>query len=415
MMAILLKGDTAMKPLSTRIQNIRPSGIRKYFDVKREGMINLFGGTIDFDTFDHIHEAAIRAIEEDFTAYTTNAGIMPLREAIIDKLARENGVEYSAEEILVTSGNSEALAAIPLAVLEPGDEAIVFDPAYTAFGPLTELANGVPVYVPTFPEDNWQPDPDEVERAITPRTKLLWWMAPGVPTGVAWTEATSHALAEIAIKHDLYVASDELYEKLMFDGKRVISPASLPGMRERTFTVNGFSKGFAMTGWRVGYVGCPVMLVDALIKAQQYGSICAPSVSQRAALAALTGPSEPFERLLAELDRRRLLVAERFNRIDGVTCTPQEGTFYVFVDAREYIGGKGPAIREYLAQYSGYEIPDSPAEQLSDFLLARGNVALTAGSVFGEQGEGWLRVSEASRMDHLDHALTRVEEAMNSI
>lgn len=404
-----------MKPLSKRIKNIRPSGIRKYYDVKQEDLIGLGGGTIDFDTFTHIHEAAIRAIQDDFTAYTANSGMWSLREAICAKLARENDLQYTPDEILVTCGSSEALAAAPLAVLEPGDEAIILDPYYSAFGPLTELASGVPVYIPTYGENNWNPDPADIERAITPRTKLIWLVSPNNPTGAAQDHDVIRAIAEIAIKYDLYVASDELYERLMFDGRRVLSPASLPGMRERTFTCNGFSKGFAMTGWRIGYVAAPKVLIDALIKAQQYGSICAPSISQVAAQAALTGPQEPYARLLEELDRRRQYVVERINRIPGLTVRPQDGSFYSFVDARELIREKGAAMRGVLSQYSRFDLPDSPSEQLTDFLLVRGNIALTAGSAFGRCAEGWFRISEAERIPRLDQGLTRLEEALASL
>jgi aspartate/methionine/tyrosine aminotransferase len=404
-----------MKQLASRINNIQASGIRKYFDVKRDEMISLGSGTIEFDRLEHVYAAARRSLDEDFIAYTTNAGIIPLREAIVEKLARENGIDYTVEEVLVTCGSSEAMAAVPLAVLEPGDEAIIFDPAYSAFAPLVELANGKPVWIPTQGEDNWNPDPEAVERAITPRTKLVFLNSPANPTGAALSRETTEALAEIAIKHDLYVLSDELYEKVMFDGKQVISPAALPGMRERTFTINGFSKGFGMTGWRVGYVACPAWLIAALIKAQQYASICAPAISQKAALAALTGPKEPFERMLAELDRRRHFVVDTLNGIEGIRCEPQDGTFYTFADARDYLKEKGPAIRDFLRQNTSGELVASQIEQFTDFVLLRGNVALTAGSAFGPCAEGWFRVSSASKMETLQRGLARLEEALSSI
>jgi aspartate/methionine/tyrosine aminotransferase len=403
-----------MRPLASRIQNIRPSGIRKYFDVKQEDLITLGEGTIDWDTFDYIHAAAAQALDDDFTGYTTNSGILPLRQAIVDKLARENGVAYTPDEVLVTCGSSEAMAAIPLTVLEPGDEALVFDPAYIAFAPLTELANGRVVLVPTRPEDNWNPDPDLVSRAITPRTRLMWLNSPGNPTGAVLTRETTEALAQLAIEHDLYVVSDELYEKIVFDGKQVLSPASLPGMRERTFTINGFSKAFGMTGWRVGYVAAPRELIGALIKAQQYASICAPSISQRAALAALTGPAEPHRQMLAELDRRRRFVADALNEVEGLRCTPQDGTFYTFVDARELLAEKGPALRAYLETRTN-DVPEEPDEQLTDYLLLRGNVALTGGSAFGPAGTGFGRISEASKLKKLSAGMARIQEALAAL
>jgi len=404
-----------MKPLAQRINDIKPSGIRKYFDVQMKDLISLGAGTIEYDMLDHVHTAAVRFIEEEFIGYTTNAGVLPLREAIADKLDRENGVRYEPSEILVTCGSREAMAAIPLAVLEPGDEAILFDPAYSAFAPLVLLANGKPVLIPTRGEDNWNPDPDEVEKAITPRTKLMFLNSPGNPTGAALSSETTEALAEIAIHHDLYVVSDELYEKVMFDGKKVLSPASLPGMRGRTFTVNGFSKGFGMTGWRVGYVACPHWLIQALTKAQQYASICAPAISQAAALAALTGPTEPFERMMAELDRRRHFIIDAMNEIDGVQATPQDGTFYSFIDCRDYLREKGPAIRAFFKSSGVDELAPYEAEQLTDFLLLCGSVAVTAGTAFGESAEGWVRISGASTMETLEPGLARVQQAMASL
>ncbi len=404
-----------MKPLSTRIQNIQPSGIRKYFDVRRENLISLGTGTIDFAPFEYVHAAARQAIDDNFTGYTTNSGILPLREAIVDKLQRENSLAYAVEDILVTCGSSEAMAAITQAVLDPGDEAIMFDPAYSAFAPLVELCNARPVLIPTRGEDNWNPDPAAVAAAITSRTKLMFMNSPGNPTGAALSPETSLALAELARQHDLYVLSDELYEKIMFDGRRVISPAGLPGMHERTFTVNGFSKGFGMTGWRIGYVASPPGLTQALIKAQQYASICAPSISQRAALAALTGPEDHFRRMLAELDRRRHTIVREINQIPGLHCQAQDGTFYSFVDARQLLREKGERIRDVLRQQADEPLADSPVEQLTDYLLLRGNVILTAGSAFGPSGEGWFRISGAGRMAVLEAGLGRIREALAAL
>ncbi|MBL8116915.1 MAG: pyridoxal phosphate-dependent aminotransferase [Anaerolineae bacterium] len=404
-----------MKPLSTRIQNIKPSGIRKYFDVKRDDLISLGVGTIDFDPFPAVQDAAIQAIEENFTGYTTNSGILPLREAIIGKLAKENSLSYSVEDILVTCGSSEAIAAVTQVVLDPGDEAIMFGPAYSAFGPLVELCNATPIEIPTRGEDNWNPDVSAVEAAITPRTKLLFMNSPGNPTGAALSREVTEALSELAIKYDLWVVSDELYERIMFDGKQIISPASLPGMHERTFTVNGFSKGFGMTGWRVGYVASPKGLTSALVKAQQFSSICAPAISQRAALAALTSSSEHFKAMLDELTHRRQFIVNQINQMPYVHCQPQDGTFYTFVDAREFLREKGEAMRSYLRQHTDGPLSDSEVEQLTDFVLIRGNVALTAGSAFGPCGEGWFRVSGASNMNVLQKGLTRVREALEAL
>lgn len=404
-----------MKPLSTRIQNIKPSGIRKYFDVKRENLVSLGAGTIDFEPFAEVQQAAIQAIEENFTGYTSNSGILPLREAIRHKLAQENGLHYDLEDILVTSGSSEAMAAVTQVVLNPGDEAIMFGPAYSAFAPLVELCDAKPIEVPTRGEDNWNPDMAAVETAITPRTRLLFLNSPGNPTGAALSRDVVEALGELAIKYDLWVLSDELYERIMFDGKKVTSPAGLPGMQERTFTINGFSKGFGMTGWRVGYAASPKGLTPALVKAQQFASICAPSISQRAALAALTSTGDHFNRMLDELARRRKFIVDEINKMPHVQCQPQDGTFYTFVDARDYLREKGDAMRDYLTTHTQEPLSASEVEQLTDFMLLCGNVALTPGSAFGPCGEGWFRVSGASQMPVLQEGLGRMREALESL
>lgn len=406
-----------MKPLSQRIANIRASGAREVLGPYREKAIYLSTGTIDFDTFEHIHQAAIEAIQEDFTAYTDNRGHPPLREAIADKLKRENGIEVSADEVLVVSGSSEALGAIPQVALEPGDEAIVFDPHYLgAFQAVIELASGVPVVIPTRYEDNWNPDPAQVEAAITPRTKLLFMLSPGNPTGSVWAPESVHALAEIAIKYDLYVVSDELYEKIVFDGVRVTSPASLPGMRERTFTVNGFSKGYGMTGWRVGYVAAPQPLIDATHRAQNYVGICAPSISQRAALAALTGPQEPFDRMLAELDRRRRFVVDALDGVAGLHARPQDGTFYTLIDARELMLERGEAMRRALKDVAwGYETPASPSQLLSDYLLVVGGVYVSAGGNSEATSQGYFRVSGADKQEKLDRGVRAIRQALETL
>jgi aspartate/methionine/tyrosine aminotransferase len=406
-----------MKPLSGRLANIHGAGGREL--VNRDRPFHYFGaGTIDFDTFEHIHAEAIKAIQEDFVGYTDNRGWAPLREAIADKLKRENGCDYRPEEVLVTPGSSEALAAIPNAVLEPGDEAIMFDPHYIgAFRAIVELACGVPVVLPTDGGNNWQPDPEMVERAITPRTKLLFLCSPSNPVGCALSAESVRAMCEIALRHDLYVVSDELYEKIMFDGKRVLSPASLPGMRERTFTCNGFSKAYGMTGWRVGYVAAPLALVQAVHKAQVYVGICAPSISQRAAWAALTGPQEQHARMLEELDRRRQVVVAALNALPGIACRPQDGTFYSFADAREFMLTHGEAVRAVLRGEApaGYQVPQSQSAQFSDFLMLRGNVYVSSGGAFGACGEGYFRVSEADRLESIQRGLGYIEQAVRSI
>lgn len=405
-----------MKPVSSRINNIANTGGRDGLKVGAD--VHYMGtGTIQFDTFEHIHQAGIQAIQDDQVGYTANVGLLPLREAIADKLAKENHVHYEPDEILVTSGSSEILSAIPHAFMEPGDEAIMFDPHYIGhFSAVVELASGVPVILPTHGDDNWQPDLDLVEASVTPRTKLLFMCSPSNPVGAALNEESVHGLCEIAIKHDLYVVADELYERIMFDGKTVISPASLPGMRERTFTVNGFSKAYGMTGWRVGYMGAPRKLLNPVHRARIYVGICAPSMSQHAALAALTGPQEPLDAMLAELDRRRHYLCDRLNALDGIHAPPQDGTFYTFVDVRDFMRDKGEAVRHILCdEVEGYTVPESIAKQFTDFMLVRGKVQLSPGSGFGAAGEGWFRISGAAYMASLQKGMEGIEAAVASL
>ncbi len=404
-----------MKPISSRIQNIARTGGREALPIGPD--VHYLGtGTIQFDTFDHIHQAAIQAIQDDFVGYTDNRGMLALREAIAAKLARENDLHYDPDEILVTSGSSEILSAIPHAFMEPGDEAIMFDPHYIGhFRAVVELASGVPVILPTSGDDNWQPDLDRVEAAVTNRTRLLFMVSPSNPVGSALTPESVRGLCEIARRHDLYVVADELYERIMFDGKRVVSPASLPDMRERTFTVNGFSKAYGMTGWRVGYLGAPRQLVDAVHRARLYVGICAPSISQCAALAALTGPQEPLARMLAELDRRRHTICSALNEIEGIHAPLQDGTFYTFVDVRAFMAHNGPAVRDVLNSVEGYRMPDSIAQQFTDFMVVRGRVYLSPGSLFGAAGEGWFRISGADYQENLVRGLDRILEAARSI
>jgi aspartate/methionine/tyrosine aminotransferase len=404
-----------MKPLSSRIKNIH-FGSGSPLLKRSDNTIYMGAGTIDFETFEHVHQAAIEAIRADLTAYTDNQGMPELRQAIAEKLQRENDVTHSADEILVTSGSSEALGVIPQVVMEPGDEAIMFDPHYLgAFTAIVELAGGKPIVLPTHGENNWQPDPEMVEKAITPRTKLLILCSPSNPVGSLLHRETVEAFCELAIKHDLYVLSDELYERIVFEGKRVVSPASLPGMRERTFTVNGFSKAYGMTGWRVGYVACDRPLLQAVHRAQVYVGICAPSISQHAALAALTGPQEPHARMLAELDRRRRFLAESLATIDGFDCRPQEATFYNFIDIRPFMQNKGDAVRSVLSSLVDYKLPQSISRQFTDFMLAQGNVYLSAGGDFGEAGDGWVRISGADRMEKLEQGVRAIQEAAASV
>lgn len=379
---------------AARVNAFQGSGIRRVFEaaraLEREGAViaHMEIGRPDFDTPAHIKAAAVEALGRGEVHYTQNAGLPALREAIADKLARENGLRVDPErEVLVTVGAKEAVFLSFAALLEPGDEVLVSTPIWGDYLTTVRMAGGVPVPVPTRAADGFQVDPAAVEAAVTARTKILVVHSPTNPVGVVLGQATLAALAEIACRHDLIVVSDEIYEKLIYDGAQHGSIGSLPGMAERTLTINGFSKAYSMTGWRLGYVAGPAPLVGALLKVHQMTATCATSFAQWGGVAAYRGDQACVETMRAEFDRRRRMVVQALQGMPGISLVVPQGAFYAFPDV------------------SGFGLSDL---EMAERLLREARLAAVPGSVFGEAGAGCLRLSYAARYELLAEGLDRM-------
>jgi aminotransferase len=375
---------------------VPPSGIRRFFDVlaSMPDVISLGVGEPDFDTPERVVEAGVHSLRSGRTHYTSNYGTMELREAIAGHLDELYGVAYDpAREILVTVGVSEGLAAALTAVVDPGDEVIIAEPTYSSYLPDIVFADGVPVPVPTRPEDGWQLQPEAVEAAITPRTKALFIGFPNNPTGAVLEPETLRALAKIAVRHDLLVISDEIYDRLVYGGHRHEAISSLPGMKERTVLLGGFSKAYAMTGWRIGYLCAPSDLLDGILKVHQYVIMAASTTAQDAALVALRECEGDVERMVAEYDRRRRMFLAGLRRIGLPTVEPK-GAFYAFPD----ITGSGLSSEAFAAR-----------------LLQEQQVAVIPGDAFGKSGEGFVRATLATSFQQLEEALVRIERFLGSL
>jgi len=404
-----------LKPTAKRLATVCPSGIRKFFDMARTypDVISLGAGEPDFTTSQHIIDAGIDALRKGCTHYTENLGDLDLRTAITDKLRNENRLDYAPDEVLVTMGSSEALALVLQTTVDHGDEVLLPDPSYVAYEPTIKLAEGVPVCVPTIEENGWIPDPEEVRAKVTSRTKAIMIPSPCNPTGAIYPKDTIEEIAELAMSHDLFVISDEIYEKIVYEGSAHTSVASVEGMRDRTFLVNGFSKAYAMTGWRVGYVACSRTMMNELLKIHQYCAICAPAVSQRAAYAAITGPQDCVKEMVSEYDRRRRMMVAELNRTEGISCRMPQGTFYTFPSIKKLMKEKGAAVRNYLAKRG--EVADSMSEQVMDFLFSSAHVVSVGGNFFGLGGEGYMRMSFATAYEEIVEAIQRMREAISKL
>jgi len=357
-------------------------------------VVNLGGGDPDFDTPAHIAAAATEAIRGGFTHYVASKGTPDLRRAIAEKFERDNGVSYDPErEIIATSSGKLALYIALAALLDPGDEVLYCDPAWVSYEPMIRMLHGSPVAVPQRPEENFALSAEVLRGRITPRTKAMILNSPNNPTGRVLTPEELQTVAEAAREHGFWVLSDEIYEHLIYDGQRHISLASLPGMRELTVTINGMSKAYAMTGWRLGYLGAPAGLCGQILKVQQHVVTCASSFVQVAGVAALRGPQSCVAEMVAEYDRRRRFMAEALNAIPGVECPLPEGAFYLFprVDCRGM---------------------DSTA--LARFLLEEAHVAVTPGEAFGASGVRNIRLTYATSMENLQRAAARIAKAMTA-
>lgn len=380
--------------IAKRVAELKPSGIRKFFDIvaTMDDVISLGIGEPDFTTPQPILEAGIEALRQGETHYTSNAGIYGLREAIADMLDEKYQVDYDpADEIVVSVGVSEALYLALTAVINPGEEIIIPTPCFVSYQAEVILAGGVPVEVPGTLENGFQPEPDLIEKAITPRTKAIFIGFPNNPTGAVATRENLEAISRIAEEHDLLVISDEIYDSLVYDVDHICF-ASLPGMKERTITLGGFSKSFAMTGWRVGYAAAPAPILKGLVRVHQYTVMSAPTVSQLAALAAVQQGANYAEEMRQKYDRRRKLIVTRLNEIGLETFMPQ-GAFYAF-----------PKITS-----SGLD-----DETFAQRLLEEEKVAVVPGSAFGAGGEGHVRCSYATKYEQIEVALDRIEKFMRS-
>ncbi|MBQ9986699.1 MAG: aminotransferase class I/II-fold pyridoxal phosphate-dependent enzyme [Oscillospiraceae bacterium] len=380
--------------LSERATGLKPSGIRKFFDlIAGSDVISLGIGEPDFVTPWHIRDAGIASLEKGYTYYTPNAGTTELRGAIAAYMRRSFALEYSPrDEIVVTVGGSEAIDLAMRALINPGDEIIVPEPSFVCYGPIATLAGGVPVAVATYVEDGFKLTPERLESAITPKTKILVLPYPNNPTGAVLERGELEALAKVIEKHDIMVISDEIYSELTYNKKHV-SIASVDGMRERTVVVNGFSKSYAMTGWRLGYACGPREIVGVMTRVHQYAIMSAPTTAQFAAVEALNNGDKDIEMMREEYNRRRLFMCDRFNAI-GLDCEMPEGAFYMF-----------PSIRK-----TGLS-----SEEFCTRLLREKNVAVIPGNAFGESGEGFVRCCYAASMKNIAKALSRIEEFVKSL
>ncbi len=382
-------------PLSKTIKTIEPSGIRKFFDLVSEmdDAISLGVGEPDFDTPWHIRDEGIYSLEKGRTFYTSNAGLKELKVEISKYLNRRFGLQYDYnKEILVTVGGSEAIDIAMRAMLDPGDEVLIPQPSYVSYLPCCVLANGTPVTIELKAENEFRLTAEELEAAITPKTKLLVMPFPNNPTGAVMEKKDLEAVAEVIKKHDLFVLSDEIYCELTYLEKHV-SIASLPGMRERTIVVNGFSKSHAMTGWRLGYTYGPAEIIKQMLKIHQFAIMCAPTTSQYAAVEALKNGDEDVAMMREQYDARRRYLMERFKEM-GLECFEPFGAFYVF-----------PCIKEF----------GMTSDEFANRLLQTKKVAVVPGTAFGDSGEGFIRISYAYSLDDLKIALERVEEFITEL
>ena len=381
--------------LCRRIQEVKPSGIRRFFDILEEmkDAISLGVGEPDFVTPWHIRDAGIYSLEKGFTKYTSNAGMLELRREIANYLRRRFDLEYDyTNQILVTVGGSEAIDLALRVLVNPGDEVIIPVPSFVCYGPLTEMAGGVPVYVELTAENGFRLTPEQLKAAITPRTKALVLPFPSNPTGGIMERRDLEAIAQVLEDNDIMVISDEIYAELTY-GQRHVSPANLTQLYDRTVVVNGFSKSHAMTGWRMGYVCAPQPVVAAMTKLHQFGIMSAPTTSQYAAIEAMRSGDEDIAHMREEYDSRRRYLVENLNRI-GLDCFEPKGAFYVF-----------PCIRS-----SGLS-----SEEFCERFLREEKVAVIPGTAFGPGGEGYVRACYASSMRDLTESISRLDNFLQNL
>jgi aminotransferase len=380
-----------------RLRDIKISGIRRFFGLAGElpDAINLSVGEPDFSPPMHTLSAGQKAAEEGKTHYEPTNGLAELRKALAEKARDDYALSYDADgEILITVGGTEAIFATLFGLINPGEEVLIPNPGFVLYGPCVRLSGGVPVSIPLLESNDFRPSIDDVTSLITEKSRVIILNFPNNPTGAVLSREEAAALAELAIKHDLIVISDEVYEKLLYDGAKHYCMATFKGMRERTLTVGSFSKTYAMTGLRVGYVYGPTELISPLWLVHQYTVACVNSLGQYAALAALQGPQDCIGDMRKEFDRRRHLVYDRLNQIDGFHCKLPKGAFYMF-----------PNIKDF----------KMPSEEFVEYLVKEAHVITVPGSSFGGNGEGYLRLSYAAAYDQLEEAMDRIEKAIKKL
>ncbi len=384
--------------LNSFIAGIPSSGIRKFFDIVSEmndpDVISLGVGEPDFDTPWHVREEGIYSLTKGKTFYSPNAGLKSLRDEISAFMQRRYGLSYDpAHEIIVTVGGSEAIDLAFRAMLDPGDEVIVPEPSYVSYKPCAVLAGGVPRVLELREKDAFKLRPEDLERCINEKTKILLLCYPNNPTGAVMDREDLEPIAELVKKHDLFVVSDEIYSELNYTGRPHVSIATLPGMRERTIVINGFSKSYAMTGWRLGYTAGPRHIMDQMLKIHQYAIMCAPTTAQYAAVEALKNGDEDIEYMRREYDGRRRYLLKRFRDM-GIGCFEAEGAFYVFPDISRF---------------------GLSSDEFAQRLLHEQKLAVVPGTAFGSSGEGHLRVSYAYSLNDLKRALDRIEAFVSGL
>lgn len=382
--------------LNRNIRETQPSGIRKFFDIvsERPDAISLGVGEPDFDTPSHMVQEGVRSLQEGRTFYTANAGLMELREKISEYLQFRNKVKYDpASEIIVTVGGSEAIDMALRIFVEKGDEVIIPQPSFVCYQPITKIVGGTPVTVDVLAEDQFQLTAEKLERVITDKSKILILSYPNNPTGGTMDREALIKIADVVKKYDLLVLTDEIYAELVYD-EPFVSIAELPGMRERTIVINGFSKGFAMTGWRLGFVAGPELFMEQLLKLHQYTIMAAPTASQYAALAGLKNNwQETVEEMRLSYEERRNYLHHRLEKM-GLPCYKAKGAFYLFPQVSHFgLSSEAFALR----------------------LLEEENLAVVPGSAFGDSGEGFIRLSYAYSLDELKEAMTRMERFIAKI
>lgn len=377
------------KILNPTVIDIKPSGIRKFFDIAAEmdDVISLGVGEPDFQTPWHIRQAGIASLQSGKTRYTANRGLKELRSAISDYINERTGVKYDPDtDILVSVGGSEAIDAAVRTIVSPGDEVLIVQPSFVCYEPICRLAGGVPVIIPTLAENSFRLMPDELLSHITPKTKALILPYPGNPTGAVMERSDLEAIAEVLKGTDIMVISDEIYSELTYSGERHVSISQIDGMKERTVVVNGFSKTYSMTGWRLGYAYGPAAVIKQMTKIHQFAIMSAPTTSQYAAVEAIKNGRNDIENMVEEYDMRRRLIVDGFRTL-GFECFEPLGAFYVF-----------PSIK----------LTGMSSEEFCERLLYSKKVAVIPGNAFGDSGEGYIRASYCYSVDHIKEALKRI-------